>query len=538
MAASKNTVGSLFKKAYLYLTSRRFWNTPIKHEPYELFCMRLMLVYILWKSFIFSCRYTRIVIPTGLSYVFDFSVLCWPSVQNIWQLLFLLSSFLYTVKIWTFPSLVVMFFIHNGMMTLNNSQGSTGHTYQILTIIILVQMVHYGIERVKALLSKKKRTDSEGLTEDDLAVFYTQQALIAIYVMAAITKYQKSGGEWCSRTLWIVPQLVKANDMRYFNHLDSGFRDNVLAQLFVNVSLKHPVLPLLMFGGAFYLELFAFLALFNRATLIVGGVLLWLLHWGIKQVMTLDFTQNQQALVVYFFYLPYLAHSLYQRLAQGKWPASSAVSSPRRRENLPSYSRGFQPRRSSFRATCISMFWRVPWKVGILMLFLFYFIGENYPFSHFPMYSAQNPYSYLVYITDSAGQPLALNRDHKVKASHVNKYLKNVKAELLSKYQNTDSSVAVSDDLSLKIEKEAGDVVMHWFIDRAKRAYLLSTRKPLHLYWRDIVMDEEKQLLNITDRLITSLPCTYADHLECRNQQLSCCNTYVNDEQVEVQLQS
>ena len=50
---------------------------------------------------------------------------------------------------------------------------------------------------------------------------------------------------------------------------------------------------------------------------------------------------------------------------------------------------------------------KLPWKPMWLLAAICLLVREQYPFSHFPMYSSFSRSTYYVYLADAAGQPLA-----------------------------------------------------------------------------------------------------------------------------------
>ena len=53
------------------------------------------------------------------------------------------------------------------------------------------------------------------------------------------------------------------------------------------------------------LEVFAFLALYNRTTALIGGFFLLALHWGIEITMGLDFKNNSAIIWIFLINVPF-----------------------------------------------------------------------------------------------------------------------------------------------------------------------------------------------------------------------------------------
>ncbi len=80
---------------------------------------------------------------------------------------------------------------------------------------------------------------------------------------------------------------------------------------------------------------------------------------------------------------------------------------------------------------------RCKWLLLVTVLCLV--LRENYPFSHFPMYSSFSNETYFLYLTDAAGQPIATSRLG-LSSSTLKKIFDRQRRSNLKKYRKADSA--------------------------------------------------------------------------------------------------
>ena len=80
---------------------------------------------------------------------------------------------------------------------------------------------------------------------------------------------------------------------------------------------------------------------------------------------------------------------------------------------------------------------RCKWLLLVTVLCLV--LRENYPFSHFPMYSSFSDETYFLYLTDVAGQPIATTRLG-LSSSTLKKIFDRQRRSNLKKYRKADSA--------------------------------------------------------------------------------------------------
>ncbi|NNE91968.1 MAG: hypothetical protein HKN23_10005 [Verrucomicrobiales bacterium] len=183
--------------------------------------------------------------------------------------------------------------------SLKNSQGSTTHTMQIVSLVLLTQWVVYLIA-----IFRKKTFSNPKFTVSDWSIHFATHIIIGTYVVAGAIKLIRSRGIWIWDSPDIGLELLKSNAQRFNDYLQSSPLNDRKYEI-ANWMIDHPWLTRLLLGGGFLLELLAFLALVNRKTLLVGGILLVSLHVGIESTMGLRFQFNNYLLWIFLINIPF-----------------------------------------------------------------------------------------------------------------------------------------------------------------------------------------------------------------------------------------
>lgn len=145
-----------------------------------------------------------------------------------------------------------------------------------------------------------------------------------------------------------------------------------------------PWIASFVLGLGLLLELFAWVALFSRGSAAVTGILLITFHLTVSKVMSLTFDRNIMVLLIYFVQVPF-------------WIAWVALHFAGKRK-IETGAR--PPVRGTLRGTLAACTPMIALTVLLLVL------RENYPFSHFPMYSSFSRHTYYVYVKDRRGDPI------------------------------------------------------------------------------------------------------------------------------------
>lgn len=131
----------------------------------------------------------------------------------------------------------------------------------------------------------------------------------------------------------------------------------------------------------------------------------------------------------------------------------------------------------------------LPLRLTIVLIALLWVAKENYPFSHFPMYSNFTSYDYVVFVADQNGEPLPLEhvsfgtRTARLKKQY-NGFINDVRKSL--KVEGTPTPR--KQDLTTEQKKPAGDRALAWIWKS------IQSRNTIRLDQRDVT---ELQLYQI-----------------------------------------
>lgn len=265
---------------------------PIRHARWEVLALRLAMAYIAWGTFYGDSQFTTQEHPNGIAIWFDLTFLSEDRVEMPLREVARWSLVAWVVGVPAVISLLVPTFLGIGLLTLKNSQGAIGHSYQVVHLCLLLAWAA-GLWNGVCRLRKKELP--HGFTAGQLELDWARQALAAGYVVSAITKLVNSGGLWFRDSHYFALHLIKNNDMKFYGKLEPAAHQ---LQWLPELMMQHPMLSQLFFGLALPLELFAFLGCRNRQMALVFGIGLIAFHYSVKQLTQLDFVFNVQLLLV------------------------------------------------------------------------------------------------------------------------------------------------------------------------------------------------------------------------------------------------
>jgi hypothetical protein len=278
-------------------------------------CFAIAVVWGLWPVL----AHEKMNSPTGLAYVMDVSIFGGPDAAVWFRPLIIVAAVLYVLDFVRPLGLVLLTAAHVGYNTLHNSQGFTYHGNNIIGLILLAQcgaeLYWLGYRIVKG----RAFAFAAGLTRHAYHLYFAQCAIAAVYVTSAVTKLSKSDGLWLFRSHYLAKSIVKTHRQTFYDNPDGAF-----AQPTVTIAqwlAEHHILTRIVFGAGFFLELFAFLALWNRAWALFIGLSIIAFHFGVEMIMQLDFRVNQLMCLIFLVNIPFWM----MWLARGrKAPALSA----------------------------------------------------------------------------------------------------------------------------------------------------------------------------------------------------------------------
>lgn len=238
----------------------------------------------------------------GLSHLVDVSFLGGEDAMVWFRPLMVVAALLYVLE-WARPlGLVLLLLGHVGYNTLLGSQNFTSHRYNIYGLILLAQCsaeVWWWARRFWTAHGAKV-TDA---VRHSYQLYFAQCAIAAVYVTSAITKLSKSDGQWLTRSHYLAKSVVKTHRQTFYDNPEGLAVPPIPA--IAQWLAEHHVITRIAFGAGFFLELFAFLALWKRAWALLIGVSIILFHLGVELIMRLDFRENQLACLIFMVNLPF-----------------------------------------------------------------------------------------------------------------------------------------------------------------------------------------------------------------------------------------
>ncbi len=213
-----------------------------------------------------------------------------------------------------------------GFGSLANSQGAIDHRFQLISMILVAQsavLVWPFAVRAAARLGvgrpsrEPKARPSE--RRNDKLHYAAMVVLIAAYTTAGVAKLERSDGAWIANSHFIGIQVVKSYRQNFYNDLDRE-RFGELVVPFADSMLAHPNLTRLVLAGGLFLELFAFLALYDRRTALVFGLGFISFHYAIDVVLGLGFYNHEKLVWILLVNGPYWAwraRSAWRQLSSG-----------------------------------------------------------------------------------------------------------------------------------------------------------------------------------------------------------------------------
>ena len=236
--------------------------------------------------------------PSGLAHFIDLTFLADPTLYQAGYWLTVVALIAYVLGLAVPISLGIATVFHILVMTLYNSQGSQTHQFQIISLALLAQWIVYLV----GFFRRKKLPFTHSLS--NTAIHFSVQAIAAVYVIAGVIKMLRSKGMWAWQSPDIAVELMKTNAQKYYEYLevDASFDHRLRVATWL---IENPWLARIALGGGLMIELFAFLALYNRTAALIVGFAMLALHWGIEITMGLDFKNNSAMIWIFLINVPF-----------------------------------------------------------------------------------------------------------------------------------------------------------------------------------------------------------------------------------------
>ncbi|MDQ6623920.1 MAG: hypothetical protein M3Y86_10630, partial [Verrucomicrobiota bacterium] len=181
-----------------------------------------------------------------------------------------------------------------------NSQGAISHHLQIVSLVLLAQTAAYFYGLVRRKTNPASETNA---ARESRLVFWSQQAIVATYVVSALTKLIRTHGLWFFQTPNIAVQIIKTTEQDFHDWLNPASLTSGIAV--ADWMLQHPLLIGLMVSFGLILEIGTPIALLGRPYALVYGLALLAFHHSVREVMKLTFANNEYLIWIYFVNVPF-----------------------------------------------------------------------------------------------------------------------------------------------------------------------------------------------------------------------------------------
>jgi hypothetical protein len=259
--------------------------------------MRVGFACLVWMVTPARLIFTDIPWPNGVARLIDLHFLLDPRAYGVARIALAAALILYMLRFALWLALPVALFVNVAAHGIRNSQGAISHYAQIVSLVLLAQTgaYFYGLWR------RHHREERSPL--ENREVWWSQQTIVAVYLLAGISKLVATKGLWVWQARWIGASIAKAAYQSYYNTLDRAALEQQLAM--ANFAAAHGWIVALIAGAGLLLELGSPLMLLNRVWAAVLGCALVCFHLGLDHTMHLIFIYNQWLLLIYMINAPY-----------------------------------------------------------------------------------------------------------------------------------------------------------------------------------------------------------------------------------------
>lgn len=264
---------------------------------YERLVMRALFAWLVWRATPDGLIVNGIPSPNGITRAFDLHFLLDPQVFAWARTALAVALILYVMRLVVWLALPVALFVNLAANAITNSQGAIQHAAQIVSLVLFAQTsAHFfGLWR--------RRQEEERRLLEDRAIWWSQQTIVAVYLVAGITKLIVTQGLWIFQARWIGVSVAKS---AYQSFYDTFNQANLQQQLGVaHFAAAHGWVVALIAAGGLFLELGSPLMLINRLWAAILGCALLLFHLGLAYTMRLTFIYNQWLLIIFMINAPY-----------------------------------------------------------------------------------------------------------------------------------------------------------------------------------------------------------------------------------------
>lgn len=264
---------------------------------YERIVMRALFAWLVWRTTPGALLVNGIPAPNGMTRLFDLHFLLDPEVFAWARLALAVALILYIVRLVVWLALPVALFVHCAANAITNSQGAIQHAVQIVSLVLFAQTAAHFFG-----LWRRRKGDGRHLLEDR-TIWWSQQTIVAVYLVAGITKLIVTQGLWIYQARWIGVGIAKAAYQSFYNTFNQEYLEQQLA--IAHFAASHGWIVALIAATGLFLELGSPLMLINRATAALFACALLGFHISLDYTMRLTFIYNQWLLIIFMINAPY-----------------------------------------------------------------------------------------------------------------------------------------------------------------------------------------------------------------------------------------
>lgn len=241
----------------------------------------------------------------GIPSMFDISWLGQPLPTAVLGVLMAVLLVIYAMGKWLPLATGGLFLIHAVVGGLFASPAGDHHATQVVGLILLGQFAWFIWEKFRPVSFKEK-----GLDLPSGAIFWSQQMICAGYMISAVSKWVNSGGgvipgaKWVAQLPNIAVQFEKNRLQAFYDNLEVPVTTGINHKA-IDLLATSPGILVAFLALGFYIELLAFLALFNRKSALLMGLGLMALHAFIFAIMNLPFYYFEAVDLLFFVNLPF-----------------------------------------------------------------------------------------------------------------------------------------------------------------------------------------------------------------------------------------
>ncbi len=292
-------------------SSRPWWKPgSFAYGPIELFVMRaafaaLAFINIKWETAPYTTQDPSKSV--GLARFFDLTWLGHHPPGALTQNAVIAFLLLYVAGFLPALGLLPLAFFATLIGTLINSQGAINHSWQLVTMMLLAQLLVYAWPRRGNGRLNWSVTLKPDLDRHRQAAHAALIVIAASYVVCGLVKLANSDGMWLLRAPLLAVQLLKTHYNHFYDTLNMppDWLRSVTEFL-----LDHPNIARLVFGSGLLIELLGFVVLISRRWSFAGGLAIIAMHLSISRLMNLNFDAHIFAALIYCVNLPGLGKML------------------------------------------------------------------------------------------------------------------------------------------------------------------------------------------------------------------------------------